>query len=118
VDGGEPLAVETVRSQDRGEAIEVAVDDGLVDLPADACGVPGGHDRRRQGENDGHGRDAGSCSARNELAAGGGLDVGCVDDDESASSESPTQLAMEDPEGEPRSSLVRGVSRDRLAVGV
>jgi hypothetical protein len=118
VDGGEPLAVEPTRGQCRGETIEVAVDDGLVDLPEDASGVPGGHDRRRKGENDGHGRDVGSRRARNELAAGGTFDVRCVDDDEAPDGEPPNQLAMEDPEGQSRGSLVRGVPRDRLAVGV
>ena len=54
----------------------------------------------------------------NELTACGTLDVGCVDDDEAAGGESPTQLAMEDPEGRPRRSLVGGVTRDCLAVRV
>lgn len=59
MDGGETLAVESTSRKGCGEAIEVAVDDGLVDVAADAGGVPGRHDRRRKGENDGHGRDAG-----------------------------------------------------------
>jgi hypothetical protein len=96
----------------------MAVDDSLTDLPAAARGVPGGYDGRRKGENDGHGRDAGSCSARHELAAGSSLDVGGIDDDEPAGSEPSTQLAMEDLEGQPCRSLIRGVPRDRLAVGV
>jgi hypothetical protein len=118
VDGGEPLAVEPPRGQGDGETIEVTVDDRLVDAPAGAGRVPAGDDGRRKGEDDGHGRDTGSRGARNELAARGTLDVRRVDDDESPEGEPANQLAVEDPEGQPRRSLVRGVARDRLAVGV
>jgi hypothetical protein len=118
VDGAEPLAVESAAGQRCGEAIEVAVDDGLIDAPADPSGVAGGHDRRRQGENDRHGRGARSRRTGNELAAGSALDIGRVNDGELTGGEPTTQLAVKDPEGQPRRTLIRGITRDRLAVSV
>ena len=118
IDGSETLSGQAIGGEGGLQAPEVAIDDGLVDDPADASRVPGGDDRGRKGEDDGNRRHARRGRPHEEGPPSGRLDVGRVDDSEPPSDKPLLQLAMEDRKGEPRRSLVRGVARDRLAIGV
>jgi hypothetical protein len=118
MDRSEALVAETPGREGRGKAPEVAVDDGLVDDPADASGVPHGDDRFGEGEDDGDRRPASGRCAVDDRAARGSLDIRGVHDDEATGCEAPLELAVEDLEGEPCRALVAGVARDRLSIGV
>ncbi len=118
MDGREALAAKQIGRQRGCQTAQMSFDDGLVDDPAGASGVPCRDDRRRQGENDGDGRHASRGRPVQEGPPRGRLDVRRVDDDESLRGEAPLQLAVEDRERRPRRSLVGGVTRDCLAIGV
>jgi len=96
----------------------VAIDDDLVDDPAGAPGVPRSDDRGREVEHDGDARHA--CAGRplEERPSRRSLDIRRVDNDQPAGGQPLLQLAMEDRERQPRRSLVRGVTGDRLAIRV
>jgi hypothetical protein len=118
MDGRETLLAQSIGGHGGGKAPEVAIDDGLVNDPTGASGVPCRDDRRREGEDDGDGRHARSGCPDQEGPSRGRLDVRRIDDDESPCCQLPLQLAMEDRERRPRRSLVGGVTRDHLAVRI
>ena len=118
MDSREPFAGDpTVAERDR-KASEVPLDDRRVHDPPRPGRVSGMNDTRRQGEDDRDRRNASCVGPFDEGPPGVMLDIRGVDDDEPSRGQPPNNLAMEDREGRPRSSLIGLITAEECPVRV